>query len=74
MIALPGVGDTLLVGGVTTKLLAMKDTGAIIVLAHREHRLHPFATWQLDPVNGALYSGRYWDTRDRAEADYADRA
>lgn len=71
--SLPAIHDVVDVGGVSTQILAMKDTGVIIVLGHRVHPVHPFATWILDEVNGAYYSGHYWDTRDKAEDDFANR-
>lgn len=72
-IGLPAIGDTLNVGGVPTRILDMKQNHAIIVLGHRDHPVHAFATWILDPANGSLYSGHYWDNRAAAERDFSER-
>jgi hypothetical protein len=61
------------VGGVPTHILAMKDVGAVIVMGQREHPVHPFATWVMDAANGSFYSGRYRETRERAEQDFYNR-
>jgi hypothetical protein len=45
--------------------------GDIIVLASREHHLHPFATWKWD--DGGLYAGQYFKTLTEAEFNLEER-
>lgn len=44
--------------------------GNVRVLASRHNPLHPFAVWQWDNHNGALFSGRYFNRLADAEAHF----
>jgi hypothetical protein len=66
---IPEPGDMIpLETGDATILEVQNYAGNIRVLALREHPVHPFAVWHWDPVNGALYTGKYFERLDPAES------
>jgi len=74
MIQVPAVGQVIpLETGDATVLDIRSRYGDLTVLAGRDHPVHPFATWKLDTVNGALFGGRYFVKLAEAELDFSQR-
>jgi hypothetical protein len=68
----PAPGDIIpLETGDATVLETRNRYGDVIILATREHPLHPFATWKWD--EGGLYAGNYFKTLTEAELNLEER-
>lgn len=67
-------GTVINVGGYQTQIINLSHAPHHVVIARRDHPVHPYATWLQDPVQGSLYSGNYWESLDQAEADFIKRS
>ena len=54
------------------QFLREDDKNLFIVLAKRDHKMHPFVTWTYNICSG-LYWGHYLSSMAEAEADFQDR-
>ena len=64
-------GDVIpLATGDVTILEKQEHHGSIRVLAARLNPIHPFAVWRWDDREGALYSGKYFETLETAEFNF----
>lgn len=67
------IGQTIpMTTGAATILAMRQDRDRIIVLAHRDHPHHAYATWAHAPGRG-LFAGHYFQTLPEAEIDYRER-
>jgi len=68
------VGDIIpLITGDATILRVKISNGRTIVLAHRRHPHHQFATWAWTPELGGLIGGHYHEHLAEAEIDFNER-
>lgn len=59
--------------GDATVLAIRHETKRSIVLCHRQHPHHAYATWQYRPASGALMGGHYFRTLAEAQHDFNTR-
>lgn len=48
---------------------------AVVLCERKEHQAQSmnFVTWSVNMIEGGCYCGNYWDTYDKARADYTTR-